>query len=122
MITIREANLKHRTDRGTTLIELMIAMLVLAIGLGATTIMLTGAMASDNKSTKDMTATLLAQMVMEQISAQHVYANTTINITDCAGNSWTISTATGDVGRRKWREPEFGWQHRLHAVLQHTNW
>jgi prepilin-type N-terminal cleavage/methylation domain-containing protein len=98
LITIREAHLKHRTDRGTTLIELMIAMLVLAIGLGATTIMLAGAMTSDNKSTKDMTATLLAQMVMEQISAQHVYANTTINITDCAGNSWTIATAAGDVG------------------------
>ncbi|HWF13151.1 MAG TPA: prepilin-type N-terminal cleavage/methylation domain-containing protein [Candidatus Acidoferrales bacterium] len=90
--------MKRRTDRGTTLIELMIAMLVLAIGLGATTIMLTGAMASDNKSSKDMTATLLAQMVMEQISAQHVYANTTINVTDCAGNSWTMATAAGDVG------------------------
>jgi prepilin-type N-terminal cleavage/methylation domain-containing protein len=98
LITIREAHLKRRTERGTTLIELMIAMLVLAIGLGATTIMLTGAMASDNRSTKDMTATLLAQMVMEQISAQHVYANTTINITDCANNSWTIATAPGDVG------------------------
>lgn len=98
MMTIREAHVKRRTERGTTLIELMIAMLVLAIGLGATTIMLTGAMASDNKSSKDMTATLLAQMVMEQISAQHVYANTTINITDCAGNSWTIATAAGDVG------------------------
>lgn len=98
LITIREAHVKRRTDRGTTLIELMIAMLVLAIGLGATTIMLTGAMASDNKSSKDMTATLLAQMVMEQISAQHVYANTTINVTDCAGNNWTMATAAGDVG------------------------
>jgi Tfp pilus assembly protein PilV len=40
----------------------MIAMVVLAIGLGAITILLTGAMASNNKSSRDMTATLLAQM------------------------------------------------------------
>ncbi len=45
-----------------------------------------------------MTATLLAQMVMEQISAQHVYSSQTINVTDCAGNSWTIATAPGPVG------------------------
>lgn len=97
-MTIREAHLKQRTDRGTTLIELMIAMLVLAIGLGATTIMLTGAMASNNKSSRDMTATLLAQMVMEQISAQHVYSDATITIPDCAGNNWTIATNPGAAG------------------------
>ena len=95
---ICEAHLRQRTDRGTTLIELMISMVVLAIGLGAITIMLTGAMASNNKSSRDMTATLLAQMVMEQISAQHVYSTQTINITDCAGNSWTIATAPGTAG------------------------
>ena len=90
--------MKRRDERGTTLIELMIAMVVLAIGLGAITILLTGAMASNNKSSKDMAATLLAQMVMEQISAQHVYSNATINITDCAGNNWTISTTPGTAG------------------------
>ena len=98
MIPIREAHLKRKTDRGTTLIELMIAMLVLAIGLGAVTILLTTSMASNNRSSKDMTGTLLAQMVMEQISAQHVYSDATINVTDCAGNSWTIATTPGTVG------------------------
>lgn len=81
-----------------SLIELMIAMLVLATGLSAVTIMLAGAMASNNKNSRDMSATLLSQMVMEQISSQHVYSNATINITDCAGNSWTIATAPGAVG------------------------
>jgi prepilin-type N-terminal cleavage/methylation domain-containing protein len=88
---------ERRTDRGMSLIELMIAMLVLAVGLGAVTIMLTGAMASDNKNSKDMTATLLAQMVMEQISAQHVYITTPITITDCAGTGWTVATLPGAV-------------------------
>jgi Tfp pilus assembly protein PilV len=99
MITTSEAHLSRKTDRGTTLIELMISMVVLAIGLGAITILLTGAMASNNKSSRDMTATLLAQMVMEQISAQHVYSSyTTINVTDCAGNSLTIATTPGVAG------------------------
>jgi Tfp pilus assembly protein PilV len=96
--TFREAHLKRRTDRGTTLVELMMAMLVLAVGMGAFTILLTGAMASNNKSSRDMTATLLAQMVIEQISAQHVYSNGNIQITDCAGNVWPIATATGPAG------------------------
>jgi type IV pilus modification protein PilV len=98
MLKTREEHLRHRTDRGTTLIELMISMLVLAIGLGALTVLFAGAMTSNNRSSRDMTATLLAQMVMEQISAQHVYSNQTINVTDCAANSWTIATATGPAG------------------------
>jgi Tfp pilus assembly protein PilV len=81
-----------------SLIELMIATLVLAIGMGGITVLLVVAIASNNRNSRDTTATLLAQMVIEQISAQHVYADTTINVTDCAGNSWTIATTPGAVG------------------------
>jgi Tfp pilus assembly protein PilV len=81
-----------------SLIELMIAMLVLAIGLGGITILFTTAIASNNRNSRDTTATLLAQMVIEQINAQHVYSNATTNVTDCANNSWTIATTPGAVG------------------------
>ena len=81
-----------------SLIELMIAMVVLAIGLGGITILLTGSIASNNKNNHDTTATLLAQMVLQQISGQHVYSNQTINIADCNGNNWTIATTPGAVG------------------------
>src|SRR3974390_666994 len=97
-MTIREERMKRRTDRGTTLLELMIAMVVLAIGLGAVTILLVGAMTSNNRNSRDMTATLLAQTVLEQVSAQHVYANGTITISDCAGKVVTVATATGSAG------------------------
>lgn len=80
---------------GMTLIELMIAMLILAIGLGALTNLLVVAMASDNKNSKDTSATLLAQMVIEQISAQHPNSNASISITDCTGTTWTIATTGG---------------------------
>ena len=37
----------------------------------------------------------LAQMVIEQISAQHPNSTATISVTDCAGNTWTVDTAGG---------------------------
>ena len=85
----------RKAQRGTTLVELMIAMLILAIGLGALTNLLVVAMASDNKNSKDTSATLLAQMVIEQISAQHPNSTATISVTDCTGTAWTIATAGG---------------------------
>jgi type IV pilus modification protein PilV len=89
---------RHKAQRGMSLIELMIAMLVLAIGLGGITILFTTAIASNNRNSRDTTATLLAQMVIEQINAQHVYSNATVNITDCANNGWTIATTPGALG------------------------
>ena len=90
--------MRHRTERGMSLIELMIAMVVLAIGLGGITILLTGSIASNNKNNHDTTATLLAQMVLEQISGQHVYSVGTITITDCAGTVYNIETTPGAAG------------------------
>jgi prepilin-type N-terminal cleavage/methylation domain-containing protein len=78
-----------------TLLELMIAMLILAIGLGGLTNVLVVAMATNNRNSKDTSATLLAQMVIEQISAQHPNSNSSISVTDCAGNTFTISTTGG---------------------------
>jgi prepilin-type N-terminal cleavage/methylation domain-containing protein len=90
-----EGSFRREAESGMSLIELMIAMLILAIGLGALTNVLVVAMATDNKNSKDTSATLLAQMVIEQISAQHPNSNAAISVTDCAGNAWTIATTGG---------------------------
>ena len=92
---LRQVRVREKSENGMTIIELMIAMLVLAVGLGGITILLTGSIASNNRSSKDSTATMLAQMVVEQISAQHVYSSATITITDCAGTAWSVATAPG---------------------------
>ena len=92
---LREVRVKQKSERGMSLIELMIAMVVLATGLGGITVLLTGSIASDNRSSKDSTATMLAQMVVEQISAQHVYSNAAVTITDCAGTAWPVATTPG---------------------------
>ncbi len=59
-------------------------------------------MASDNKNSKDTSSTLLAQMVIEQISAQHPNSSATISVTDCAGKrldhchcGWSVSERGG---------------------------
>jgi Tfp pilus assembly protein PilV len=83
------------SERGMTLIELMLSMLILMIGLGGITTLLIAALASDNRNGKDTTSTLLAQMVIEQISAQHPASNASISVTDCAGNTFTIATQGG---------------------------
>jgi prepilin-type N-terminal cleavage/methylation domain-containing protein len=84
-----------KSQAGMTLVELMVALSILAIGMGALTNLLVVAMATDNKNSKDTSATLLAQMVIEQISAQHPNSNAAISITDCTGTTWSISTTGG---------------------------
>ncbi len=93
-----QREVKRDSQRGSTLLELMIAILVLAIGLGAVTTLLVTAIASNHRNSRDTTATLLAQMVMEQISAQNVYVDNNIASTDCAGNPHPIATTPGAFG------------------------
>lgn len=88
-------NKKKTMERGSTLIELMISMLVLAVGLGALTILFVGAIATDNRNSKDTSATLLAQKVIEELSAQNTNSTVAVTLTDCVGNTWTIPSTQG---------------------------
>jgi type IV pilus modification protein PilV len=90
--------MKRNRQNGMSMLELMIAILVIAIGIGGTTILLSSTISSDNKNNTDTTATLLAQMVMEQISAQAINCTQQIQVTDCAGNVWNVSTDPGATG------------------------
>lgn len=89
---INSLRLRRKGESGMTLIELLIALFILAVGLGALTNLLVASMATDNRNSKDTSSTLLAQMVVEQISAQHPNSNASISVTDCAGNTWTVAT------------------------------
>jgi prepilin-type N-terminal cleavage/methylation domain-containing protein len=89
------AQFPRKSQSGMSLLELMIALVILAVGVGARTTLLVVAMATDNRNSKDTSATLLAQMVIEQITAQHPNSNAAISITDCAGNNWIVAPAGG---------------------------
>jgi Tfp pilus assembly protein PilV len=96
---IRSKKSKHG---GFMMIELMISMVVLSVGLGGLLILLVSAMYTDKRSSTDTTATMVAEHVLEQITAQGVGANSppnpALNITDCAGNVLNINTARAVVG------------------------
>lgn len=94
----RKAVFRNNSQRGSSLIELMIAMLVLAIGLGALTTLITACMVTDTRNSKDTSATLLAQKVIEELSAQNTNAPNAVILTDCAGNNWTIPSTQGAAG------------------------
>jgi Tfp pilus assembly protein PilV len=94
----RSACPQHTAERGSLLIETLIAIIVLAIGLGGLFSLLAASMYTNNRSGVDTRATMLAEHVVEQISAQQASASTALTITDCAGTQWTISTGGSAKG------------------------
>lgn len=90
---------------GMTLIELLIAMLVLAVGLVGILALITGAIASNSTNKNDSTATMVAQSVMEVIVSRSANLpgtgigavsggnpNPYPSMTDCQGNTFYINT------------------------------
>ena len=87
-----------KMSRGFSLIELMIAMAVLAVGILGGIVVIAVATANDGRSRLHTTAAALAQSTMERIIAIPAKATGTaaqVKITDCAGNPFTIETARG---------------------------
>jgi type II secretory pathway pseudopilin PulG len=78
-----------------SLVELMIAILVLAVGMAGIAILFAGAGTSARRNKVDTNSTLVAKMVLEQISAQDPSQTSSILLTDCSGVTSTINTAPG---------------------------
>ena len=87
-------------EAGMSLIELMIAMVVMTVGFMATMILISTAIATNNRNKLDTTATALSQMVTETVAAQSIAVGTPMTMVDCnpasAGGpqTWTIATAS----------------------------
>ena len=86
---------QNKKQAGMSLLEMLIAIVVLGVGMCSLLVLFLDSTYSTNKSSKDSSGTFLAQMVLEQISAQHPNSTASIVIPDCAGNSWTVATAGG---------------------------
>jgi prepilin-type N-terminal cleavage/methylation domain-containing protein len=92
---------KGRGQAGFSLIELMISMVVLVVGMMGIMIMVTTAIASNNRNKMDTTATALSQMVIETVASQSIVFGTPFQVRDCrpaaAGGTqvWTIATLGG---------------------------
>jgi len=83
-----------RGDSGVTMVELMIAGVVMVVGFLGLMVLITTAIATNNRNKMDTNATLVAQMVMEEIKSNYATGVSPV-LTDCAGNSWTIAYAPG---------------------------
>lgn len=93
------ATKKFRKQRGTSLIELMIAMLVLGVGLLASAAMTAVSIKSNFRNRNDSTSTAVAQAVISQISSVPLGSGTTsVTVTDCAGNSTVVNTTGTQTG------------------------
>lgn len=80
---------------GMSMLELVTAMAILAVGMTAVTALFHTAILTNNRAKVDTSATMLAQTVLEKISAQPANQNTAISLADCAATptAWVIATA-----------------------------
>jgi prepilin-type N-terminal cleavage/methylation domain-containing protein len=90
---------RAKDQAGFTLIEVMIASIVLVVGLLSIIGLFASAVGNNGRSRIDSTATMLAQSVIEQITAQLVTQGGNQGgppqITDCLGNAFTVDWEVG---------------------------
>ena len=93
----------NRNERGSSLIEMMIALVVLAVGLIGSMAVVAVAIGGNYRARNDSASAALAEMVAEKISAVPVCSSgcgaaATVNLTDCAGNVHTINVSGTSTG------------------------
>ncbi len=93
----RESIRRGRGQAGVTMIELMIAGMVMVVGFLGMMILITTAIATNNRNKMDTNATLAAQMVFEEIRSD-IATGMSPTLNDCGGNSWTIGVGSNTVG------------------------
>lgn len=90
--------ISRKLTGGFSLIEVTMAMAVLAVGLLGGILVISMAAANNGRSKLHTTAVTLAESTMEKILAipkKPTGAAAPTKMTDCAGNSFTIQTAPG---------------------------
>jgi type IV pilus modification protein PilV len=85
---------RFRNQLGMSMVELMIALTVLAIGVLAILALVTVSMRNNNRTKMDSGGTMVAQLVIETISAQS-NAGAALTITDCNNTNWPVSGVAG---------------------------
>lgn len=84
-------------EAGITMIELMIAGMVMVVGFLGMMILIMTAIATNNRNKMDTNATLAAQMVFEEIRSD-TQTGFAPSLTDCGGTTWAIGTGSTTIG------------------------
>src|ERR1700704_6935583 len=88
---------RHSNQRGMSLIELMVASLVLMVGVVGCAALIPLAIGTNSRNRQQSNSTVIAQMTMEKILSQPASSSAGLTITDCAGTANAISV-TGSAG------------------------
>jgi prepilin-type N-terminal cleavage/methylation domain-containing protein len=94
-LILRKEKARIRNQRGMTLIELMIALVILLVGVVGSMSLVAMSIGSDGRNRQQSNATALSQMLEEKISSVKASTSPVLTVTDCAGNSYTVYTAAG---------------------------
>jgi prepilin-type N-terminal cleavage/methylation domain-containing protein len=86
---------KSRGQRGMTLIELMISMVVLLVGVMGSLALIAYAIGGNSRNRQQSNATVIAQMLSEKISSQKATLAGTLTVYDCTNTGSTVNTAVG---------------------------
>jgi prepilin-type N-terminal cleavage/methylation domain-containing protein len=88
----RNKQFGRKNIQGFTLVELTVAMFVLAVGVLGGMVMIILGMTRDNTNRMDTTATNAAQAVLEQIAAVPANQDTFVTVTDCVPTARSVNT------------------------------
>ena len=94
-LTMRKKMRKQTSQSGSTLIELMIAMLVLVVGVVGSMALIVYAISGNGRNKQQSNSVAVAQLVTEKLSSQRASVSNNLTVSDCAGNSNTLYTAAG---------------------------
>jgi len=86
---------RRPSQAGFTLVEILIALFVMAVGLMGVAALFVTAIASNQRSKVDSGATLVSETVLDQISAHDANNAGTIPIVDCTGVQRNFSMVAG---------------------------
>lgn len=82
-------------EEGMSLIELMIALLILLVGVVGSMSLVALCIGSDSRNRQQSNSTSISQMLTEQISSVKASTSPALTVTDCVGNSFSVFTAPG---------------------------
>src|SRR5437867_5408920 len=93
---IEQHNIRN-PQAGVTMIETLLAALILVIGSVGMLSLIVDAIATNNRNRMDSTQTMLATSILEQIHSTFNGIGTS-DLTDCAGTNWNIQTTIPNSG------------------------
>ncbi|HLZ40239.1 MAG TPA: prepilin-type N-terminal cleavage/methylation domain-containing protein [Candidatus Sulfotelmatobacter sp.] len=95
-------NRQRKHQHGFSLLEFLIAMVILTIGVGGLLPLLLASITLDKKTAGDTTSVMVAEVVLEQMSSAGAnYSGVLPNpLQDCANppNSWNVDMTSNPVG------------------------